>query len=180
VSSGTIGEVTTVKASISPRTVDLSQQTAEERLSTLMELGSYPVFLATLFLGKPEYVQATGKVAASGKRELFSAFLSYREGQYSFLETNLSLGISSALVQGDKGSVLVRNPWSPKPEGIEVDLLDGTRVLHRSEWPGLGLHFELDEVASSVRQGLTESPLFCHHFMLDVVHTVDAIRTQLS
>jgi scyllo-inositol 2-dehydrogenase (NADP+) len=180
VSSGTIGEVVSVKASISPRFSDRSTQTAEERLATLMEIGSYPVFLATLFLGKPEYVQATGKVAASGKRELFAAFLSYRQGQYSFLEMNLNLGISSAHIQGDKGSVLIRNPWSPKPEGIEVDLLDGTKVLHRSEWPGMGLHFELDEVAACVRKRVTESPLFCHHFMLDVVHTVDAIRTQLA
>jgi predicted dehydrogenase len=180
VSAGTIGEVVSVKASISPKSVDKAGQGAHTTLATLMELGEYPVFLSTLFLGKPEYVQAAGKLLPGGGRDNFSAFLSYREGQYAFLETGLALGTSSAVIQGDKGRLVVRNPWSAKPEGIEVDLLDGTKVLHRSDWPGLGLHFELDEVAQCVRQGANESPLYCHHFMLDVLHTLDAIRVQLS
>lgn len=180
VSGDTIGEVVSVKASISPKTPRHGAQSEGVAPAGLVELGVYPVFLATLFLGKPEYVQATGKGPASGKTEYFSAFLSYRAGQYAFLETSLTLGSSEAVIQGDRGRVCVRNPWSPKPEGIEVDLLDGTKVLHRSEWPGLGLHFELDEVANCVRQQQIESPLYCHHFMLDVLHTMDAIRTQLS
>jgi predicted dehydrogenase len=180
ISSGTIGDVVSVKASISPKLIDRGEQNAQESLATLLELGIYPVFLATLFLGKPEYVQATGRLQAGGKRDMFSAFLSYREGQYAFLETSLTLGTSSAVIQGDGGSLLVRNPWTPKPEGIEVDLLDGTKVLHRADWPGTGLHFELEEVAACVRRGEIESPLYCHHFMLDVLHTLDAIRIQLS
>jgi scyllo-inositol 2-dehydrogenase (NADP+) len=179
VSSGTVGEVVSVKAAISPRAPGRVAPGAENFSVALVELGLYPVFLATLFLGKPEYVQATGKGPASGKTEYFSAFLSYRAGQYAFLETSLAPGASSVVIQGEGGRVCVRNPWSPKPEGIEVDLLDGTKVLHRSEWPGVGLHFELDEVAACVRQGQIESPLYCHHFMLDVLHTMDAIRTQL-
>lgn len=180
VSSGTIGDVVSVKASISPKTIDKSSQSGEATLATLMELGEYPVFLATLFLGKPEYVQAAGRQLPGGGRSNFSAFLSYREGQYAFLETALNLGTSSAVIQGDKGSLVVRNPWNAKPEGIEVDLADGTKVLHRSDWPGMGLHFELEEVAACVRRGEVESPLYCHHFMLDVLNTLDAIRIQLS
>lgn len=180
VSSGTIGDVVSVKASISPRFIDRGGQSAEETLGTLLELGIYPVFLSTLFLGKPEYVQATGRIHPDGKRDNFSAFLSFREGQYAFLETSLTLGTSTAVIQGDKGSLVVRNPWTLKPEGIEVALLDGTKVLHRSDWPGMGLHFELEEVARCVRRGDIESPLYCHHFMLDVLHTLDAIRVQLS
>ena len=180
ISSDTIGEVVSVKASVSPKSFDKSGLNAEGRLATLVELGVYPVFLATLFLGKPEYVQATGKLLPGGRRDNFSAFLSYRQGQYAFLETGLTQSGSSAVIQGDKGSLIIRNPWSPKPEGIEVDLLDGTKVLHRSDWPGTGLHFEIEEVAACVRRGEAESPLYCHHFMLDVMHTLDAIRVQLS
>jgi scyllo-inositol 2-dehydrogenase (NADP+) len=180
VSAGTIGDVVSVKASINPKTINKSGHDAEATLATLMELGAYPVFLATLFLGKPEYVQAAGKLLPGKKRDTFSAFLSYRQGQYAFLETGLTLGTSSAVIQGDKGSLVIRNPWSAKPEGIEVDLVDGTKVLHRSDWPGMGLQYELDEVAACVRRGAIESPLYCHHFMLDVLHTLDAIRVQLS
>lgn len=180
ISTGTIGEVVAVKASISPKFIARGAQSAEESLGTLMELGVYPVFLSTLFLGKPEYVQAAGRLLPGGRRDNFSAFLSFREGQYAFLETGLALGTSSAVIQGGKGSITIRNPWSAKPEGIEVDLPDGTKVLHRSDWPGLGLHFELDEVAACVGRDEIESPLYCHHFMLDVLHTLDAIRVQLA
>ena len=180
VSSGTIGEVIAVKASISYKTPEGLAHTISDGGSTLMELGIYPVFLTTLFLGKPEYVQATGKSTEGSRAEFFSAFLSYRSGQYSFLETTMNLGTSSALIQGDKGSIQIKNPWSAKPEGIEVDLADGTKVLHKCEWAGQGLHFELDEVLECVRAGSIESRMYCHHFMLDVMHTLDAVRTQLS
>ena len=179
ISSSAIGEIVSVKAS-------LNYKSAESLLpnsggGALFELGIYPVFLCTLLLGKPEYVQATGRLTQTGEDEFFSAFLSYENGQYGFIETNkLVRGASSAIIIGERGSIQIKNPWSAKPEGIEVDFYDGTKVLHKSEWKGVGLYFELDEVYESLQQDAIESQLYCQHFSLDVMQTLDDIRKQLA
>lgn len=179
ISSGAIGDILSVKASVHYKPNDAG--TKLHAGGALFELGIYPVFLCTLLLGRPEYVQATGKKSESGEDDFFSAFLSYEGGQYGFIETTRQTrGDSSAHITGEKGSISIKNPWSVKPEGIEVDFFDGTKVLHKSEWEGYGLHFELDEVYESVQEGVIESQLYCHQFSLDVMETMDAIRQQLG
>jgi predicted dehydrogenase len=146
----------------------------------LTELGTYPVFLSTLFLGKPTYIQASGSNTDNGEEEFFSAFLSYAHGQYSLMEASLiSKRDSEIIIKCDKGTVKIKNPWNEKPEGIEVDLSDGTKVVHKSEWEGTGLHFELDEVYNCIKKGVIESPMYCHKFCLDVRKTMDKIHAQL-
>jgi scyllo-inositol 2-dehydrogenase (NADP+) len=76
-------------------------------------------------------------------------------------------------------SIKIKNPWTIKPEGIEVDFFDGSKVLHKSEWDGQGLYFELDEVYECLQQGVIESQLYCHHFSLDVMESLDDIRRQI-
>ena len=181
ISSGAIGEIVSVKASVSYKPADSTQAMLNSGGGALFELGIYPVFLSTLLLGKPEYVQATGKLKEGGENDFFSAFLSYEGGQYGFIETTkVARGTSSAIITGDKGAIQIKNPWSVKPEGIEVDFFDGTKVLHKSEWEGYGLQFELNEVYECVQNREIESQLYCQHFSLDVLETMDDIRKQIQ
>ena len=181
ISSGAIGELISVKASVNHSLSDKPIGIKPGGGNALFESGLYPVFLSTLLLGKPEYVQAKGKIKGGSENDFFSAFLSYEGGQYAFIETNkLIRNTSAAIITGDKGAIQIKNPWSAKPEGIEVDFFDGTKVLHKSEWQGNGLQFELDEVYECVQNGEIESQLYCHHFSLDVMETMDDIRTQLQ
>lgn len=180
IGSGAIGEIISVKASLNYKQNNPEEAAAFTGGGALFELGIYPVFLCTLLLGKPQYVQATGRVKSNGEDDFFSAFLSYENGHYGFIETTkLVKGESSAIIFGDKGSIQIKNPWNPKPEGVEVDFFDGSKVLHKSEWEGMGLYFELDEVYENLQQGAVESQLYCHHFSLDVMQTLDDIRKQL-
>jgi predicted dehydrogenase len=181
ISSTAIGEIVSVKASLNYKTGTADNNLPYSGGGALFELGIYPVFLCTLLLGKPEYVQATGRLTENGEDEFFSAFLSYENGQYGFIETNKMVrGASSAMIIGERGSIQIKNPWSAKPEGIEVDFYDGTKVLHKSEWEGIGLYFELDEVYESLQQEAIESQLYSQYFSLDVMQTLDDIRKQLS
>ncbi len=181
ISSSAIGEIVSVKASLNYKSGSGDTMLPYAGGGALFELGIYPVFLCTLLLGKPEYVQATGRLTANGEDEFFSAFLSYENGQYGFIETNKMVrGNSAAMIIGERGTIQIRNPWSAKPEGVEVDFYDGTKVLHKSEWDGVGLYFELDEVYESLQQEAIESQLYSQYFSLDVMQTLDDIRRQLS
>ena len=181
ISSSAIGEIVSVKASLNYKSGSGDTMLPYAGGGALFELGIYPVFLCTLLLGKPEYVQATGRLTANGEDEFFSAFLSYENGQYGFIETNKMVrGNSAAMIIGERGTIQIKNPWSAKPEGVEVDFYDGTKVLHKSEWDGVGLYFELDEVYESLQQEAIESQLYSQYFSLDVMQTLDDIRRQLS
>lgn len=181
ISSTAIGEIVSVKASLNYKDGAADSHLPNTAGGALFELGIYPVFLCTLLLGKPEYVQATGRLTTTGEDEFFSAFLSYENGQYGFIETNKMVrGNSAAVIIGERGAIQIKNPWSVKPEGIEVDFYDGTKVVHKSEWKGVGLYFELDEVYESLQQEAIESQLYSQYFSYDVMQTLDDIRKQLS
>ncbi|HEX2533881.1 MAG TPA: Gfo/Idh/MocA family oxidoreductase [Chitinophagaceae bacterium] len=172
---GQLGEVVSVKASVHAR------NGTGTRSPALIELGAYPVFLCTLLLGLPAYVEANGRMREQGSEDFFSAFLSYDNGLYGFIEASTAAhGTSSAVITCEGGTIHIRNPWSPKPEGIAVQYFSGTSKVHKSTWEGQGLHFEIDEVYECLQEGRIESQLYCHHFMLDVLHSVEAIRQQLG
>jgi len=180
ISSGAIGDIISIKASVNPKNT-ISNNVASGSGGALFELGTYPVFLCVLFLGRPDYVQGVGNNTIGGANQFFSAFLSYEEGQYGFIEAStINKGNSYAVIEGDKGVIKIKNPWSAKPEGIEVDFFDGTKVLHKGEWEGSGFQFEADEVYKCLQNGSIESQLYPHQFSLDVMKTLDDIRQKLK
>ena len=180
VSSGAIGDIISIKASVHYKNGEASTTTSKKG-GALLGLGTYPVFLCVLFLGRPDYIQGAGSRTSGGVNEFFSAFLSYEDGQYGLIEAStINKGASYAVIEGDLGFVHIKNPWSVKPEGIEVDFFDGTKVVHKGEWEGRGLQFEVDELYKCVKEGEIESSLYPHQFTLDVMKTLDDIRQQLK
>lgn len=179
VSSGAIGEISSVKASLNYQFDDFGAGTSGG--SALYELGVYPVFLCTLLLGKPEYIEAKGRLGETGEDETFSAFLSYHNGQYGALETHKEENRDAyVVIQGDKGTIRIKNPWSKRHEGIQVIGNDGSKTVHKNQWKGEGLHFELDEVYENWEKGNIESQLYSHLFNLDVMETITHIHEQLQ
>jgi scyllo-inositol 2-dehydrogenase (NADP+) len=180
ISNDLIGVVESIRASVYYKEGGSSMPACTDiGGGALLELGVYPVFLSCLFLGKPSYVKSTGQVNSKGEDESFTAFLSYDGGQYAIIEASvINEQDSSMIIVGDKGSIHVRNPWSSKPDGIEVELADRTKMVHKSEWKGIGLYFEMDEVYSCIQRGLIESPLYNHEFCMDTANVIESIRKQ--
>ena len=182
ISSGIIGEIVSIKASVNyDTTATTSQNISSDERDILIELGTYPVFLCVLFLGKPDYVEGTSNITNKGSNEFFSAFLSYNESHYAFIEaSSLNRGDSYVIIEGENGRVVIKNPWRPKPEDIEISFFDGTKTVQPVEWEGSGFQFEVDEVYKSLKEGYIESQLYCHHFNLDVIQTMDELRLKLK
>jgi scyllo-inositol 2-dehydrogenase (NADP+) len=181
ISSGLIGSVVSVRASVHYRSgISVLPPDTDIGGGALSELGTFPIFLTSLLLGRPAYIKALGKLDPTGEDEDFSAFLSYDGGQYAFIEASVTSKMDSFIdICGDRGNIYIKNPWSAKPEGLKLDLADGTKMVHKSEWKGIGLYFEMDEVQTCIQKGLIESPYYSHQFTLDVNEVVDRIREQL-
>lgn len=181
ISSGLVGAVVSIRASVHYRSGNtVLPDSIDVGGGALSELGTFPIFLCCLLLGQPAHIKAMGKLNNTGEDEDFSAFLSYEMGQYAFIEASITDKIDSFMdICGDRGNIYIKNPWSAKPEGLEVDLADGTKMVHKSEWKGMGLYFEMDEVETCINKGLIESPYYSHQFTRDVCEVTERIREQL-
>lgn len=182
--NGVIGNIISIKADMSYKAqYDPQSRYFNPELGggSLLDLGIYLVFLSTLLLGKPQEIKAGGIVTDSLVDGNCSALFTYKTGQTALVESSfISKTEGIATIYGDKGLIRIRHPWYEKPEGIDVEFYEGTKVFHKCEWEGKGLYFEVDEVYNCIAKGLTESVYYCHHFSLDVMQTLDEMRKQLN
>jgi len=78
---------------------------------SLLDIGIYPIFLAYLFLGKPDAIMATSNFYETGAEIQTSMIFSYANAQ-AMLNSGLSSNSDSiAEFSGSKGSILVPKRW---------------------------------------------------------------------
>ncbi|MBC7903254.1 MAG: Gfo/Idh/MocA family oxidoreductase [Gemmatimonadaceae bacterium] len=183
VEQGTIGDIVAIKASMSYKApYDPNSRYFNPDLGggSLLDLGIYPVFLAMFFLGKPAEIKSFAKISDKGIDETCAILLNYSNGQYAMLDSSIITQMESlAEIIGDKGIIKILAPWTEKPAGIEVNLYNGTKMAYPCEWEGHGFQFEVDEVARCVRNNQSYSNLLPQHFSLDMLETMDEIRSQI-
>jgi predicted dehydrogenase len=126
----------------------------------MLDLGTYPLTLATWVLGAPDRVVAVGTPAPSGVNGQVAIGLSTASGATaSLLVTILTDTPTAASITGGSGRIDLGGPFH-QPGPVSLRLRDGT-ALHGDE-PRVGhaaLHFEAAEVARRVAAGDTGSPL---------------------
>lgn len=123
----------------------------------LLDLGIYPLQLATLVLGPPQQVRATGRHGPTGVDELAAVLTTHAEGVGVLRTSARSFLVGSARIVGDDGEIeltgLVNDPRS-----LTV-VAAGEREVIDCDYEGDGLRFEIDEVHRCLAEGLAESPL---------------------
>jgi predicted dehydrogenase len=181
--SGVIGEIVAIEADVSFQAeYDPANRFFNPALGggSLLDLGIYPVFLSTLLLGRPVQINAVSILSDTGVDSKCSATLTYSGGQTATIESSLITNKDGfATIFGEKGLIRIMHPWYEKPAGIEIEFHDGKKIFHKCEWPGKGLYFEVDAVHECITNGVRESPLYCHHFSLDIMQIMDEMRRQM-
>lgn len=148
----------------------------------LMDLGTYPLTLATWVLGAPEQVCAIGSFNTDGLNTQAAMTLRTTQGKVAALHvTQLGNTPTTATVQGSEATLeLDRLFYQPGP--FTVRGVDGTvlrweeeRVAHHG-----GLHFQAAEVSRRVAAGETASPLRPLADTITYLEAMDAVRRQLA
>lgn len=182
IDEGIIGNVLCVKADMSylaPKEHDSRFYDPEKGGGSLLDLGIYPVYLALLVLGRPDSIHAWAHLSDKKIDLGCAARFQYNNGAYATIESSLVIKMEwQAIIYGDKGKIRILRPWNEKPKGIEVELYDGTIVTHHCEWGGRGLQFEVDEVYACLQNGKIQSDLFGHRPSIELIETMDEIRSQ--
>src|SRR5476649_2687625 len=149
----------------------------------LLDLGIYPLSMASFFLGPVTSVQAQATLGATGVDVQTAFTLQHEGGGMSVCSCTLRARTQSELtISGDKGFVRLHDRFH-NTEEISVTLVNGaTRTSRTIKLPhvGNGYAHEAMEVGRCLRAGLIESPAMSHEETLRLMGVMDTIRAQIG
>lgn len=143
----------------------------------MLDLGTYPVTLATWVLGAPDDVVALGTDAPSGVSAQVGAVLRSRPGALAVLHTTLQAETpTAATIAGTDGEIVLDGPFY-HPGRFVVRDRAGRELVHDETPVGHdALHFEAAEAARCITGGLLESPRRTLAATVTTLRAMDAIR----
>jgi predicted dehydrogenase len=142
---------------------------------SVMDIGVYPIFLASLILGEPSIIQTVSKLTETGVDKYANVILQYTNGETAHVLSTIGFNTTiEAEIIGTKGRIKVDNPWF-KATDFSVYLNDGT--TQRFSMPHLcnGFEYEIKEVMHCLDNGLLQSSKMPHQLTLSVSKTMDEI-----
>ena len=141
----------------------------------LLDLGVYPVSLASFLLGTPTEVSSQAHIGETGVDEQNAVVLKHAGGALAVLSSTLRASTpQEAVIMGTEGSIRVHSPWW-QPTRLTVTDGAGDEELS-SPLPHNGYAYEAAEVARCLRSGETESPVMPLDETLTVMGTLDRCR----
>lgn len=146
----------------------------------LLDVGVYPVSLATMLLGEPDRIAAIAALGATGIDENTGMLFGYPGGEVALLATTVRAStLQEAIILGSNGSIRLHSPW------WVGNTLTLRRAGHDAEeivrpFIANGYSHEAMEVADCVRAGRLESESMSLDESLRVMRIMDAVRVQLG
>ncbi|ELX11253.1 trans-1,2-dihydrobenzene-1,2-diol dehydrogenase Dhdh [Janthinobacterium sp. HH01] len=149
----------------------------------LLDLGIYPLSMASFFLGPVTGVKAQAEMAATGVDMQTAFTLMHKDGGVSSCACSLRSRTPTELtISGTKGFLRLHDRFH-NTETITVTLVDGASRSERTinlPRSGNGYTHEAQEVGRCIRAGLIESPVMPHEETLSIMGTLDDIRAQIG
>lgn len=147
----------------------------------LLDLGTYPLMLATWVLGAPSQVLAQGTFAADGLNTQAAVVLRSPADQLAVLHTTqLGNTPTTATVEGSAATLELSGPFY-QPGGFSLRGIEGSVLGWEEEPVGhAALHFQAAEVARRLSAGETGSPLRPVADTITTMATMDEVRRLLG
>jgi predicted dehydrogenase len=181
VRDGTLGEIRFVQADFGFHAPEpLAQRLYDPELGggALLDIGIYPVFLATSLLGRPVELDAIMDPYPSGVDKQIAMSLRFDSGALAALSASFEIDSPvEATVMGTRGYVRMKNRFHNAV--CELELAFGkekpqpVQVAHED---GNGYQFEARHVTECIRDGIRESPVMRFNDSLLLIETLDRIR----
>lgn len=184
--SGTIGEVLQVQVNFGVKLEHKDRVTKKDLGgSVLLDIGVYCIQFATLILGKPEKIQATGHLNEQGVDDSIAAIFSYKDGKVAIISAHSRCSfVNEAKVIGTKGTIVVESPfWCPTSmkaadQAISIQLPDLNKKFYHVN--SVLLKYEAEEVRRCLKEGLLESSGLTWQESLNIAEIQDEIRKQIG
>ena len=145
---------------------------------SMMDIGIYPLYLATMIFGNPSSIKTVSKLTAAQVDEYMNVVLQYADGETAHLLCSISFNTAiEAEIIGTKGKIKIHNPWF-KATNFSVHLNDGT--VHNFSMPHLcnGFEHEILEVMHCLDNGLLQSEKMPHQLTLCISKIMEEVLQQ--
>jgi predicted dehydrogenase len=148
--------------------VDLESRLFNKSLGggSMMDIGIYPLFLATWLFGEPSIINTISKLSVTGIDEYANIILQYPGGETAHLLSSINFNTAiEAEIIGTKGRIKIKNPWF-KATGFSIHLNDANTQEFSIPHLSNGFEHEIKEVMHCLDNGLLQSEKVPHHLTL--------------
>ena len=146
----------------------------------LLDLGVYPLQLASFVLGAPDRVVASGHMGTTGVDETVAATLHHPGGKLAVAKASIRVNLAcTARIVGTEGSIELP-AFMHCPEALTVRDAFGQAEVIEAPIEGEGLRYQVDEVHRCLADGLGESRVMGLHESAQIAATMDTIREQID
>ncbi len=144
----------------------------------LLDVGVYPVSLASMIFGTPIDVTSRAHLGATGVDERAVMILAYDGGRFAVLYTATRTNTPhEATVLGSEGMLRIGLDWH-KPDRLILSKPGQPDELIALPFAGNGYNYEAAEVMACLRAGKLESATIPLDETLSIIRTLDTIRAQ--
>ncbi len=142
----------------------------------LLDLGIYPLSLATYFLGTPASIKGDAIIGKTGIDETNILQLTFPNGAQARMASSMrAQRPSRATIIGTKGDMLIHDRFLHADQ-ITTKLRGKPKETLKIPFNGNGYHHEIDAVHDCLNKGLNESPIMPLDDSLTMMHIMDDLR----
>ncbi|MCW5852087.1 MAG: Gfo/Idh/MocA family oxidoreductase [Anaerolineae bacterium] len=181
IAEGAIGEVRMVQADFGFRTsFNPTHRLFDPALGggALLDVGIYPVSLASMLLGTPSNIVGLAHLGQTGVDEQAGMVLSYPGGGLAVLSTAIRTTTpQEALIFGTEGYIRIHSPWWHSTR-LTLSRPQQEDEVMEAPLQGIGYQYEAAEVVRCLQAGRMESDVMPLDETVAVMTTLDELRRQ--
>jgi predicted dehydrogenase len=183
VASRVLGEIHTIHADHGQRLADQNiPRLVEPHLAggALLDLGIYPISFAHMILGNPSVITSSAVLTDKGVDAQTSMIFDYENGAQAILNTTMiEQTPCRAVVAGLNGWLEIDRTFY-NPASMRVILNNGSVTEYPNTYEGHGLREQAETFKQLVHSGKLYSEILTWNDTIDIMKTMDAIRSQIG
>ncbi len=145
---------------------------------SVMDVGIYPTFLATLIFGEPSVIKTVSKLTLTGVDEYANVVMQYPNDQSAQILSSIAFNTPiEAVIIGTKGRIKIDNPWY-KATNFSIILNDGNTENFSMPHLSNGFEHEIKEVTNCLNNGFIESNKMPHKLTSSLSKIMEEILHQ--
>ena len=144
---------------------------------SLMDVGVYPLFLATVVLGEPLELKAHAVLSETGADKECTIKLNYKTAEATIFSSIVKDTKKEAVIEGSEGKLTFISPWY-RQTSLILKRHDGKSQEYKFDYAGNGFEPQIVEAMNCVKENKIESKLMPHKFSLLQSKILDDICNQ--
>lgn len=147
----------------------------------LLDLGVYPISLASDILGTPEQVQSLATMKETGADAQTGVVMRYAGGRMASIYTaSTTAGPNRATIVGTEGRIEIDPVWYTPTSFQLFDSAGAAVASFASDVPGRGMQFQADEIERLIAARQLSGDILSLTESVAIMATMDQVRAQIG